>query len=338
MSDCSGRSFCFTLQFYGNMDRNIENNAATDDAKEYAVVSAFSKDGKGGNRAGIVCGGFSGGGAAKTEFAARLGYSETVFASDSDVADYRLEYFTPEGEVPLCGHATIAFFVYMLETGRIGPGHYVIETGAGLLGVDVEPDGMVFMEQARPEFLETVPPERLAGCFSPMPSRTEIVPRIVSTGLRDILLPVASVAELDRMRMDREAVSSLSAELGCVGIHCFALCNAAGGEAFRPVNAFSGAAVSSEGCRVSSDKSFAGEFCTAVCRNFAPLYGIDEESATGTSNCALACYLFKCGIRLREYVFEQGRNLSSVSRIVVRLTTSGDEILSVRVGGRGYLL
>lgn len=291
------------------MDRNSKKYAATYAANGYAVVSAFSHDGQGGNKAGIVCGGSRGDSAEKTAFAARLGYSETVFASDSEVADYRLEYFTPEGEVPLCGHATIAFFVYMLETGKIVPGHYTIETGAGIFGVDAEPDGTVFMEQARPEFLETVPPERLAGCFSPMPSRTEIVPRIVSTGLRDILLPVASVAELDSMRMDREAVSSVSAELGCVGIHCFAL-----------------------------SQEDAGDSCTAVCRNFAPLYGIDEESATGTSNCALACYLFKCGIRPGEYVFEQGRNLSAASRITVRLETAGDEILSVRVGGKGYLL
>lgn len=297
------------------MDRNIEKDAAAWAAKGYTVASAFSKDGQGGNRAGIVCGGFSGGSAAKTEFAARLGYSETVFASDSDVADYRLEYFTPEGEVPLCGHATIGFFVYMQATGAAGPGHYTIETGAGVFGVDVEPDGTVFMEQARPEFLETVPAEKLAGCFSPMPSWTEIQPRIVSTGLRDIMFPVATVGGLDGMRMDREAVSAVSAELGCVGIHCFALC-------------------SPSDCAAASS----AEPCTAVCRNFAPLYGIDEEPATGTSNCALACYLFKCGIRPREYVFEQGRNLSSVSRIVVRLTTSGDEILSVRVGGRGYLL
>lgn len=35
---------------------------------------------------------------------------------------------------------------------------------------------------------------------------------------------------------------------------------------------------------------------TAHCRNFAPLYGIDEESATGSSNGALACYLFENGM------------------------------------------
>ncbi len=32
-------------------------------------------------------------------------------------------------------------------------------------------------------------------------------------------------------------------------------------------------------------------FETVKVRNFAPLVDIDEESATGTSNCALACLL-----------------------------------------------
>lgn len=30
-----------------------------------------------------------------------------------------------------------------------------------------------------------------------------------------------------------------------------------------------------------------------ICRNFAPLYDINEEAATGTSNGALACYLYE---------------------------------------------
>ena len=77
---------------------------------------------------------------------------------------------------------------------------------------------------------------------------------------------------------------------------------------------------------------------TAICRNFAPLYDIDEESATGTSNCALACYLFKYVDQKSQYIFDQGYNLNSPSRIVVNLTTHNDIIDSVFVGGYGYLV
>lgn len=88
-------------------------------------------------------------------------------------------------------------------------------------------------------------------------------------------------------------ISILSKEMKCISIHCFAL--------------------------TESDIDNAP---TAVCRNFAPLYSINEEAATGTSNCALACYLHNLGIRPQRYIFEQGHNLSSVSRIIVELKTA----------------
>ena len=102
-------------------------------------------------------------------------------------------------------------------------------------------------------------------------------------------------------------ISILNKEMKCISIHCFAL--------------------------TESDIDNAP---IAVCRNFVPLYSINEEAATGTSNCALACYLHNLGIRPQRYIFEQGHNLSSVSRIIVQLKTDTD-ILDVRVGGDGII-
>ena len=42
--------------------------------------------------------------------AKQLGYAETAFISESEIADYKIEYFTPKEEVDLCGHATIGSF------------------------------------------------------------------------------------------------------------------------------------------------------------------------------------------------------------------------------------
>lgn len=49
---------------------------------------------------------------------------------------------------------------------------------------------------------------------------------------------------------------------------------------------------------------------TAIYRNFAPRYGIDEESATGTSSRALVCYLFKHYKQQSQYILS--RDLTSV--------------------------
>ena len=77
---------------------------------------------------------------------------------------------------------------------------------------------------------------------------------------------------------------------------------------------------------------------TAVCRNFAPLYGIDEESATGTSSCALAGYLFKYCEKKLQYIFEQGHSMGEASRLVVNVTYNGEKIETISVGGYGYLV
>ena len=101
-------------------------------------------------------------------------------------------------------------------------------------------------------------------------------------------------------------IANLSREKNAVGVHAFTLTTESG--------------------------------VTAICRNFAPLYGIDEESATGTASCALACYLFKYHRQQPQYIFEQGHNMGAISRIVVNLSYHGNVIDSVFVGGYGYLL
>lgn len=82
------------------------------------VASAFSKDDKGGNKAGVIIGRrFTE--AQKTEIAGYLRYSETVFVSISTFNDFKLEYFTSKGEIPLCGHATIAAFTVLRHLGLL---------------------------------------------------------------------------------------------------------------------------------------------------------------------------------------------------------------------------
>ena len=270
------------------------------------VASAFSKDNKGGNKAGVVFGRPDLTSEQKMRIAKELGYSETAFVSRSDVADFRLEYFTPTEEVALCGHATIATFSVLWHLGKLEQSEYTFEAKAGILRIRVTEDGMIFMEQNLPEYLEVLDSEEAESCFVTKCKQTSLPIQIVSTGLRDILMPVDSVETLGEMAPDFLAMTELSRKKDVVGVHVFAITE-------------------------NSD-------VTAVCRNFAPLYGIDEESATGTSNCALACYLFRYVEKRPQYVFEQGYNLGDVSRIVVNLQHESEKIESVFVGGYGYLV
>ncbi len=273
---------------------------------EVYVASVFSKDGQGGNKAGVVLDRPELTVPQKKAIAGELGYSETVFVTASDRADFALQYFTPAEEVPLCGHATVAAFFVLRQLGKLSKTDYTVETKAGILAICLQADGKIFMEQTRPQYYDLLPPDKLGCCLDASSFASQLPIQIVSTGLKDILLPIASPEQLFSLEPDFAAMTELSRQQTVVGVHAFAL-----------------------------DPT---EEVTALCRNFAPLYGIDEEAATGTSSCALACYLSKYFRQQEQYLFEQGHKLGSVSRIAVRLTYENGQVASVFVGGDGYLV
>lgn len=270
------------------------------------VASAFSKNNKGGNKAGIVFNRPDLSSGQKMEVAGELGYSETAFVSDSDLADFKLQYFTPTEEVPLCGHATIAAFSTLKLLGELDKQLFTIETKAGILNIQIEEDGLILMEQNCPAYFDVLNPDIFGDCIEKDFINCDFPIQIVSTGLSDIMLPVDSRNHLEVLSPDFKMMAELSKEKNVVGVHAFTLIE-------------------------EPD-------ITAICRNFAPLYGIDEESATGTSNCALACYLFKYYKKRSQYIFEQGYNMGAISRIIVNIAYHEDVIDSVYVGGYGYLL
>jgi PhzF family phenazine biosynthesis protein len=92
--------------------------------------AAFTVDGQGGNPAGLV------GDAARMQaMAADIGYSQTAFLvprpAEANVYDVR--YFSPEGEVPFCGHATIAAAVALFE--RSLAAELIFHTPAGFVSI-----------------------------------------------------------------------------------------------------------------------------------------------------------------------------------------------------------
>lgn len=270
------------------------------------VAAAFSKDDKGGNKAGVVLGRSELTSVQKAAIAKEMGYSETAFVLDSDKADFKLQYFTPTEEVPLCGHATIAAFSTLKLLNMLDKPDCTIETEAGFLNIHIKDDGLILMEQNRPAYLEVLDSDIFTGCIERNFIDHRFPIQIVSTGLNDVMLPVDSVEHLEQLSPDFEMIANMSKEKEVVGVHAFTMIK-------------------------ESD-------VTAICRNFAPLYGIDEESATGTANCALACYLFKYYKQQSQYVFEQGHNMGDISRIVVNISYHENLIDSVFVGGYGYLL
>lgn len=277
------------------------------------IVDAFTDHIFGGNQAGVTLlnsDDLFPADSMMQSVAAELKHSETAFVKQREPKTFELRYFTPEGEVPLCGHATISTFTVLREEKKISCGEYCAMTQSGKLSVSVEPD-RIWLEMPAGEIIQTLSDEEAARVYATyhLPPSTQPVnlqPAIVRSGLADILLPVDNKAALDHANQNREAVIQLSRGFGLVGVHMF----------YCPPT---------------------GEI-TAYCRNFAPLFGIDEESATGTSNAALSYYLYTQGLIAKDRVntIVQGEAMGKPSQIYSKIASNdviwigGNAIISVR--------
>ncbi|MBP2098509.1 PhzF family phenazine biosynthesis protein [Enterococcus rivorum] len=276
-------------------------------------VSSFTIQGQGGNLAGVKI--------LKEEetpsdsfmqqLSQKLNYSETVFVKRLNQEVFQLRYFTPLAEVPLCGHATIAAFSLLKQLNQLEAGNYFIETKAGRLALQILDDATIYMEQSLPIFYSEQPDMRGIAESLGLESG-DIVSgfpiEIVSTGLKDLIIPVKNTAILHNLVPDFDAISTISKKLAIIGYHVFA----ANEDWQQPIQ----------------------------CRNFAPFVGIDEEYATGTSNGALACYLFKKNQRKgnQKYNFLQGRqSKKQQGQILVELKAAENRIRHVYVGGKAVL-
>lgn len=278
---------------------------------ELFVADAFTTVRFSGNQAGVALlgeEGFPEEGLMRA-LAGELKHSETAFVRRTGERSFHIRYFTPAEEVDLCGHATIAAFTVLRETGAIGPGDYALHTRSGDLEIQVGADS-VWMDMAPPTDGRGFSEEEQAALYAAyglsLADRPEgLEPQAVSTGLMDILLPVKDLDALERAVQDEAEVARLSEHYGVVGVHMFCPCTAD---------------------------------ATAHCRNFAPLYAIPEEAATGTSNGALTYYLYRRGLVQggAEDRFVQGEKMGKPSEILSRITeTEGG--LKVQVGGRALL-
>ena len=271
----------------------------------YFTVDAFAQEPFGGNPAGVVllekesC--FPDDETMR-KIAAEMRYSETAFIKQNGPSEFTVRYFTPAAEVELCGHATIASFSVLRDEGIVLEGTTCTNhTKAGDLEVIV--GKKILMEMATPEIIGEIEDTGRLAQIMKGKTAEKLPTKIVSTGLPDIIYPVPNVEELNALAPDMEALSNLSAELKVVGVHVFALSN---------------------------------DGFTAHVRNFAPLYDIPEESATGTANAALTYYLFKQGIIAQDAScsFMQGEAMKRPS--VVETEIKGGN--KVYVGGNSYIL
>ena len=283
------------------------------------IVDAFTDKPFTGNQAGVVVLEDDDEVSIQTmqSLAAELRYSETAFVRKSEVdgdADFELLYFTPVSEIELCGHATIASFSVLRHLGMATAGHvYRASTKAGIMEITVESD-IVMMEQGEPQCGEPLSADEITQIAKLLGIDTEeigderfaLLPAPVTTGLWDLMIPVRHKATLFSITPDFDGIEEYSRANEIVSFHVFTL-----------------------------DENRA----LANCRDFAPLYGIPEESATGTANGALIYYLFDRGIVEAEKTYKiiQGETMNRASEIHAKVSLKGN-MYRASVGGKAKII
>lgn len=276
---------------------------------KFYIADAFAENIFAGNPAGVVItdGDFLDDNTCIST-AAELRYSETAFIKRNGPCDFTIRYFTPVSEVDLCGHATIASFYVLKHSGIINDGNFTARTKAGNLNINVK-NNTVMMDMASPVHIATISEEseikrlyEILGAEN-IP-KSGMLPMIISTGLPDIIMPVSGRAELNSLAPDMNSLSALSEEYNVVGVHPFA--------------------------------PDASNEVTAHARDFAPMYGINEEAATGTASGALAYYLYLNNLITKDtdLCFIQGEAMNRASKIAARIRNDG----SIQVGGSAAVL
>jgi PhzF family phenazine biosynthesis protein len=272
------------------------------------IVNAFTDNDEGGNPAGVVLNADQLSAQQKLAIAQQVGLSETAFVSASTVADYKLEFFTPVRQIPHCGHATIATFSFLNQQGYLGEGWFAKETIDGIRRIRLA-DGRAFMEQTAPRYT-TLGENKFAVLASLGLEEGDLLaePYLVNTANSFLVLGLKDFNKLSKLAIDLAAINQLSEHLDLIGYYVF-----------------------------STSNTLVRDAST---RMFAPRYGINEESATGTAAGPLACYLYdKLAIKQEKFAIEQGHFMPtpSPSLIEAELELFNVSIQSLLVGGRAKL-
>jgi len=269
-------------------------------------IAAISVGNEGGNPAGVVFLENPALEVAMKRVAAKVGYSETVFASPNDGTgkSWRVRYFSPESEVPFCGHATVALGAALGQ--RNGPGTYKLELNEASITVEAQDTdrGMVATLLSPPTFSRMATAAETNDLLALFDFHEDDIddrlpPARIHAGAEHIVLGLKDRAVLGGMEYDLDQGRSLMRQHGIVTIMLV---------------------------YVEENRNFS-------VRNAFASGGVLEDPATGAAAAAFAGYLRDLGWdHGGQFTILQGDDMGVPSVIEVGLTNVPGS--SIRISGR----
>ncbi|UDL86812.1 PhzF family phenazine biosynthesis protein [Mesorhizobium sp. PAMC28654] len=185
-------------------------------------IAAFSDGSAGGNPAGVLIGDVLPDAAEMQGIAAQVGFSETAFAAP-DGNNWRVRYFSPESEVPFCGHATIALGAALVR--QFGDGIFPLTLNQASITVEGFRDGanVAAALQSPPTRSRPAPPELTTEAlalfgYAPGDLDPAIPPALIHGGADHLVLALKSREALAAMRYDLKAGQAFMRREGLVTV------------------------------------------------------------------------------------------------------------------------
>lgn len=269
---------------------------------ELMRYAAFTEDPAGGNPAGVWIGERLPAPSEMQRIAAEVGYSETAFLAPSAGDTWITRYYSPEGEVTFCGHATIAAGTVLAR--RHGDGTYRLQTSVGDVSVDAH--GTPHPPRATLTSVSTeqrpCPAGMLDGVLERFgwstPMLDPALPAALSyAGAWHLILPLADRATLAAMSYDFDAVREIMTDHDLTTLQIV----------------------------------WRQDPQTFHARDPFPVGGVVEDPATGAAAAALGAYLRE-GHHIEppaDIVVHQGHDMGRPSLLTVHIPSTG----GIRVTG-----
>ena len=270
-------------------------------------IAAFSAGNTGGNPAGVWLGPALPADLEMQAMAKAVGFSETVFATPFQSGQL-VRYFSPEMEVPFCGHATIALGAALAMRG--GDGVFRLKLNDAEITVEGRASNGTLSAalQSPPTRSQPAPPALVAQVlalfgYDPTELEATIPPAMMHAGADHLLVALKSRKALRAMVYDFDAGRQLMRQHGLVTI---CLVHTESSQRFHARNAFA-----------------AG--------------GVLEDPATGAAAAAFGGYLRDIDWPHRGSIeIIQGEDMGMISRIQVQIPPAPGS--SIRVSGAARVM
>lgn len=235
---------------------------------ELVRIAAFAAGAQGGNPAGVWIGGSLPEAEEMQRIAAEVGFSETAFAAPlpegaqaDEPREWRVRYFSPEAEVPFCGHATVALGVALAR--RFGAGEHELQLNQARIQVSGWQDEAGAWQaalQSPPTRSRPAPAETLAATlalfgYTAADLDPRIPPALIHGGADHLVLALKDRATLSAMHYELPEGRTLMRAQGWATV---LLVFAEGDQLFHTRNPFAFGGVYEDPATGAATAAFAG--------------------------------------------------------------------------------